>query len=219
MTLAEYLRKNSGMRLTPDDMQRLQSVMDDIASRNDSILKRATPQKGVDYSDGANGKDGIDGLDGMDGADGLPGADGKDGRDGIDGKDGKDGRDGRDGVDGKDADEERIIQSVLSKIGKTKKLTIADIDDLEPRLISISTKHHGGQGETKTLSPTTSDNQTYTFKPTPLKSELAIYRGGARQFLANGDYTLVEAAGGRVTSITLNTALAPGELINFLGKL
>lgn len=184
----------------------------------DEHLARVTPKKGEHYFDGAPGEKGDPGRDGKDADEDsivrrvlakLPPP--------------EKGAPGRDGRDGKDADIETlrdILREDLASFFGSRKLALGDVVGLEEELSKrpLASAKHGGQGKTNTLivgtDLTTADSQTYTFLAPPLESELEIYRGGARLFKENGDYTVTVAAGGRIQSIALSSPLSAGESLN-----
>jgi hypothetical protein len=202
---------------------KFESEMTEFMTAAKKEFRESIPVKGVHYFDGKDGRDGKNGKDGIS----IKGEDSKDGKD-------ADGERIAERVlakikppkDGKDADSKEIVEQVL-KVVRGKKFTIDDIEGLELALTNARSKKHGGQGRTYRLlaawttptgnDVTTSDNTTFTFKNPPLQSELEVYRGGARNFDENGDFSITSAPGGRVASVTLASAvnIAAGELLNF----
>lgn len=237
MTIEETLKNNTEYKNYVRSVRRLVS----------DLLEDITPKKGVHYFDGKDGEDGKHGKDGRDakgerGERGLKGETGK-AADPVD----KNAlvreimamieipqvRDGVDGERGKDADGAMIAQAVKAEILeflKAKKLGITDVDGLEIALANARASKKGGQGKTYRLlsswttpvgtDVTTADNTTFSFKKPPLHSEFEIYRGGARIFEENGDYTVSLFPGDRVKSITTATMvnISGGEYINFRTK-
>jgi len=65
---------------------------------------------------------------------------------------------------------------------------------------------------------TTTDNQTFNLSPAVSFADMEVYRGGARIFSSNGDFTPVYT-NGLVSQIVLSSALAVGESLNVIGKI
>ena len=156
--------------------------------------KGDTGDKGETGPAGTSGKDGRDGKDGQSivGPMGLPGPQGLQGEQGMAGK------------DGKDADEAGIIgklEAKLSKlpIKKSLKLGIDDIKDLRKELDKIKSRasQNFAIAPLGSASGTRIDDENligtgtaFTLAQLPITGTLKLYRGGAKQSVANGDYTI-----------------------------
>ncbi len=171
------------------------AVIKELNKLRDEIGTKATLAE-IGTIQGERGEDGIDGRDGSDGKDGkdgINGIDGKNGRDGIDGSSGKDGLNGKDGVatNGKDAPEidiEELMETLIEKIKKERRLDISHIRNSEQFMFGgtkyrISELMHGagaGGGVTELTATGLVDgiNTQFTFtqKPTYVIADGAWYK-------------------------------------------
>jgi hypothetical protein len=211
-------------------------ALHDIAERVSDLKTKVitpkdgyTPVKGKDYVDGKDGKDGIDGKNGRDGIDGTHGQDAIFDEEKIIGKILKKikVKDGKDAIIDTDSLKKEIIEEVVEISGK-RKLTTADVEDLETRLNFLANKvekNYGAHGgTTRTSAFTTSNNITFKLTTPLLVSELQVYLGGGRIFSQNGDFSFTTVTGNpsRVQTITLlggnPTSYANGATLNLIGK-
>jgi len=131
----------------------------------------------------------------------------------------------------------KVIEHIVNVQNNTNFALIERLDELTDKIDSIekekekleekikNIKWWGSWGvnmppskTTLEVNLTTTDNQTFTLSPAVSFADMEVYRGGARLFSSNGDFTPVYT-NGLVSQITLSSALAVGESLNVIGKI
>lgn len=131
----------------------------------------------------------------------------------------------------------KVIEHIVNVQNNTNFALIERLDELTDKIDSIekekekleekirNIKWWGSWGVNMPPSKTTievdlstTDNQTFNLSPAVSFADMEVYRGGARIFSSNGDFTPVYT-GGLVSQIVLSSALAVGESLNIIGKI